>query len=103
MPNKEGGEGVGSEVIDTIHNTCSELAQECADAIYWPHFIAVLYKQLHSRSPKVGNPIASILKSHIEGILNPVSNLLELTIDAKKLSGFGSISVSPFFGILFCL
>ncbi|CAE7940008.1 unnamed protein product [Symbiodinium necroappetens] len=28
VPNKEGGEGVGSEVIDTIHNTCSELAQD---------------------------------------------------------------------------
>ena len=40
----------------------------------------------YSRSPKVGNPIASILKSNAEGIpglfvLNPVSNFLGFTIN----------------------
>ena len=39
----------------------------------------------YSRSPKVGNPIASILKSNVKGIpalfvLNPVSNFLGFTI-----------------------
>ena len=38
----------------------------------------------YSRSPKIGNPIASILKSHVWGIpalivLNPVSNFLGFT------------------------
>ena len=40
---------------------------------------------IYSRSPKVGNPIASILKSNVLGIpalvvLNPVSNFLGFTI-----------------------
>ena len=41
--------------------------------------------RVYSRSPKVGNPMASILKSSVYGIpalfvLNPVSNFLGLTI-----------------------
>ena len=40
---------------------------------------------LYSRSPKVGNPIASILKSNVKGIpalfgLNPVSNFTGFTV-----------------------
>ena len=40
------------------------------------------------RSPKVGNPVASILKSTVEGIpalfgLNPVSNFMGFTINPK--------------------
>ena len=47
-------------------------------------------KKHYSRSPKVGNPIASILKSHAKGIpalivLNPVSNFLGLTIQSHAL------------------
>ena len=39
----------------------------------------------YSRSPKVGNPVASILKSHVQGIpalfgLNPVSNFMGSTV-----------------------
>ena len=42
----------------------------------------------YSRSPKVGNPIAPILKSNVYGIpalfvLNPVSNFLGLTIGSR--------------------
>ena len=49
----------------------------------------VVYKsclqELYSRSPKVGNPIASILKSNVQGIpalfgLNPVSNFMGFTV-----------------------
>ena len=41
----------------------------------------------YSRSPKVGNPIASILKSNVQGIpalfgLNPVSNFMGFTVGA---------------------
>ena len=44
---------------------------------------------IYSRSPKVENPIASILKSHLWGIpalsvLNPVSNFLGVTICLLK-------------------
>ena len=40
---------------------------------------------VYSRSPKVGNPMTSILKSNVKGIpalfgLNPVSNILGLTV-----------------------
>ena len=46
----------------------------------------------YSRSPKVGNPIASILKSNGKGIpalfdLNPVSNFLGLTIEGIRKGG----------------
>ena len=46
---------------------------------------------VYSRSPKVGNPIASILKSHVQGIpalfgLNPVSNFLGFTIEGFEAS-----------------
>ena len=41
----------------------------------------------YSRSPKVGNPIASIPKSNVQGIpalfgLNPVSNFMRFTVNA---------------------
>ena len=44
-----------------------------------------LYVGVYSRSPKVGNPIASILKRNAKGIpalfgLNRVSNFMEFTI-----------------------
>ena len=53
-------------------------------------------KPLYSRSPKVGNPIASILKSNVWGIpalfdLYPVSNFMGLTVNPyidKKCVGF---------------
>ena len=43
----------------------------------------------YSRSQKVGNPIASILKSNVEGIpalfgLNQVSNFMGFTVDNTK-------------------
>ena len=42
----------------------------------------------YSRSPKVGNPIASVPKSNVQGIpalfgLNPVSNFLDFTIESR--------------------
>ena len=51
--------------------------------------------RVYSRSPKVGNPIASILKSHIWGIpalivLNPVSNFLGFTIRFKNVGNLSS-------------
>ena len=41
--------------------------------------------RVYSRSPKVGNPVASILKSNVKGIpalfgLNPVSNFMGFTV-----------------------
>ena len=47
----------------------------------YPHIRYTVY----SRSPKVGNPIASILKSNVKGIpalfgLNPVSNFMGFTV-----------------------
>ena len=40
---------------------------------------------IYSRSQKVGNPIASVLKTNVQGIpalvgLNPVSNFMEFTV-----------------------
>ena len=51
---------------------------------YWAHYIHIF---AYSRSPKVGNPIASILQSNIQGILAlfglyPVSNFMGLTVYA---------------------
>ena len=49
---------------------------------------------IYSRSPKVGNPIASILRTNVYGIpalfgLNPVSNFKGLTVSL----GFRMISI----------
>ena len=45
-----------------------------------------LIEPSYSRYPKVGNPIASILKSNVQGVpalfgLNPVSNFMEFTVN----------------------
>ena len=47
--------------------------------------------RVYSRSPKVGNPIASTHKSHLQGVpalfgLNPVSNVLGFMVFPKGLS-----------------
>ena len=68
----------------------------------------------YSRSSKVGNPIASILKSHVQGIpalfdLNPVSNFTGFTVDGLGfcvgiwgvVQGFGVLgSGITYFGLL---
>ena len=52
---------------------------------------------IYSRSLKVGNPIASILKSNVLGIpalfgLNPVSNFMGLTVGCRSLAlGLGGL------------
>ena len=56
---------------------------------------------VYSRSPKVGNPIASILKSHVQGIpalfdLNPVSNFTGFTVG---LSGFSVLRLLSSLGL----
>ena len=48
----------------------------------------------YSRSQKVGNPIASILKSNVEGIpalfgLHPVSNFMGFTVNPVAHPGAG--------------
>ena len=45
--------------------------------------------KLYSRSQKIGNPIASILKSNVKGIsalfgLSPVSNFMGFTVDPRN-------------------
>ena len=47
---------------------------------------------MYSKSPKVGNPIASILKGNVKGIpalfgLNPVSNSIGFTIKKSPVAG----------------
>ena len=47
--------------------------------------VPFLIRPVYSRSPKVGNPIASILKSSVQGVpalfgLNPVSNFVGVTV-----------------------
>ena len=49
-------------------------------------------QEVCSRSPKVGNPIASILKSNVEGIpalfgLTPVSNFVGFTVKGLRIHG----------------
>ena len=57
---------------------------------------------VYSRSPKVGNPIASILKSNnAQGIpalfgLNPVSNFMEFTVASSWGRGLMIIHYSIF-------
>ena len=51
----------------------------------------------HSRSPKAGNPIASVLKSNVKGIpalfgLNPVSNFMEFTVSRFRVQGLGFLN-----------
>ena len=62
----------------------------------------------YSRSQKVGNPIASILKSNVQGIpalfgLNPVSNFLGFTVSLSlpDVAGFGFRPPIESLGLLF--
>ena len=53
--------------------------------LYKPQKVKGYLLSYYSRSPKVGNPIASILKSNVKGILglfglNPVSNFMGFTV-----------------------
>ena len=53
--------------------------------------------RVYSRSPKVGNPIASILQSNVEGIpalfgLNPVSNFMGFTVGRLRFQVCGCFS-----------
>ena len=62
---------------------------------------------LYSGSPKVGNPIASILKSDVKGIpalivLSPVSNFLGFTIWVCNAIVHPEISVSLYCGVVNC-
>ena len=50
-----------------------------------PELRGCMFGSTYSRSPKVGNPIASIVKRNVYGIpalivLNPVSNFLEFRV-----------------------
>ena len=50
----------------------------------------------YSRSQKVGNPVASVLKSNVKGIpalfgLNPVSNFTGFALESQR----GSLKDSP--------
>ena len=61
---------------------------------------------LYSRSQKVGNPIASILKSNVSGIpalfgLHPVSNFMGFTIIRKSYQGTPKRKVSWVSGRVF--
>ena len=52
----------------------------------------------YSRSLKVGNPIASILKSNVSGIpalfgLNPVSNFKGFTVETRRAWGVWEFGV----------
>ena len=51
-----------------------------------------IYIYIYSKSPKVGNPIASILKSNVQGIpalivLNAVSNFFGVYLGFRKIHG----------------
>ena len=52
--------------------------------------LTIQVEKPYSRSPKVENPIASILKSNVKGIpalfgLNPVSNFMGFTLNPETL------------------
>ena len=55
---------------------------------------------VNSRSPKVGNPIASILKSNEEGIseifgLHPVANFMEFTVNPIPMNPKPPLTLHP--------
>ena len=59
----------------------------------------VLILDVYSRSPKVGNPIASILKTNVWGIpalfgLHPVSNFMGFTVRRFGLWGFKAVGLA---------
>ena len=62
------------------------LAQAFQNPEMGPQAQGFLQVSCYSKSPKVGNPIASILKSNVKGIpalfgLNPVFNFMGFTVN----------------------